>query len=86
MVQARHIFEDTTIYIRLYLEFYNLWLNTYIVYKLYKTEIKVRIAERGLQLPHVYAEENPKSVWLHNLPSLCVPVDELNAAGTEVYV
>ena len=59
MVQSRHIFEDTTIYIRLYLEFYNLWLNTYIVYKLYKTEIKVPIAERGLQLPHVYAEENP---------------------------
>ena len=59
MVQARHIFEDTTLYIRLYLEFYNPRLNTYIVYKLYNTEIKVRIAERGLQLPHVYAEENP---------------------------
>ena len=59
MVQARHIFEDTTIYIRLYLEFYNPSLNTYIVYKLYNTEIKVRIEERGLQLPHVYAEENP---------------------------
>ena len=45
MVQARHIFEDTTIYIRLYLEFYNPKLNTYIVYKLYNTEIRVRIEE-----------------------------------------
>ena len=59
MVQARHIFENTTIYIRLYLEFYNPRLNTYIVYKLYNTEINVRIEERELQLPHVYAEETP---------------------------
>ena len=56
MVQARHIFEDTTLYIRLYLEFYNPRLNTYIVYKLYNTKIKDRIGEMGLQLPHVYAE------------------------------
>ena len=46
MIQARHIFENTTIYIRLYLEFYNPRLNTYIVYKFYNTEIKVRIEEK----------------------------------------
>ena len=59
MVQARYIIENTAIYIRLYLNFYKSSLNAYIVYKLYNTEIKVRIEERGLQLPHVYAEENP---------------------------
>ena len=59
MVQARHIFEDTTLYIRLYLEFYNLWLNTYIIYKLYITEIPVRTEGKGLQLPQVYTEETP---------------------------
>ena len=46
-------------YIRLDFEFFEQSLSTYIVYKLYDTEIKIRIAERGLQLPHVYAEENP---------------------------
>jgi hypothetical protein len=46
MVQARHIFENTTIYIRLDLEFYKPSLNTYIAYKLYNTEKKVRIEER----------------------------------------
>ena len=46
MVQARHIFENTTIYIRLDLEFYKHSLNTYIAYKLYNTENKVRIEER----------------------------------------
>ena len=45
MVQARHIFKNTTLYIRLYLEFYKPCLNTYIVYKLYNTEIKVRREE-----------------------------------------
>jgi len=45
MVQARHIFENTTIYIRLDLEFYKPSLNTYIAYKFYNTENKVRIEE-----------------------------------------
>ena len=45
MVQARHIFENTTICIRLDLEFYKPSLNTYIAYKLYNTENKVRIEE-----------------------------------------
>ena len=47
MVQARHIFENTVIYIRLYLKFYKPSLNTYIVYKLYNTEIKVQIEGRA---------------------------------------
>ena len=46
MIQTRYTFENTTIYIRLDLEFYKLSLNTYITYKLYKTENKVRIEER----------------------------------------
>ena len=46
-------------YIRLDFEFFEQSLSTYIVYKLYNTEIKVRIEERDLQLPHVYAEETP---------------------------
>ena len=46
MVQTRHTFENTTIYIRLDLEFYKPSLNTYITYKLYNTENKVRIEER----------------------------------------
>ena len=45
MVQARHIFENTTMYIRLDFEFFEQSLSTYIVYKLYNTEIKVRIEE-----------------------------------------
>ena len=46
MVQTRHTFENTIIYIRLDLEFYKPSLNTYITYKLYNTENKVRIEER----------------------------------------
>ena len=46
MVQTRHTFENTIIYIRLDLEFYKPSLNTYIAYKLYNTENKVRIEER----------------------------------------
>ena len=46
MVQTRHTFEITTIYVRLDLEFYKPSSNTYITYKLYKTENKVRIEEK----------------------------------------
>ena len=46
MVQTRHTFENAIIYKRLDLEFYKPNLNTYITYKLYKTENKFRIEER----------------------------------------
>jgi len=46
MIQTRYTFENTTIYIRFDLEFYKPSLNTYITYKLYNTENKVRIEER----------------------------------------
>ena len=47
MVQARHIFENTTMYIRLDFEFFEQSLSTYTVYKLYNTEIRVRVEERA---------------------------------------
>ena len=86
MVQARHIFENTTLYIRLYLKFYKPNLNTYIVYKLYNTEIKVRIEERVYN----YQKRTPRRSLTMCLapqpPIYYVPTDEINATGTEINV
>ena len=42
MVQARYVYENTTIYTRLNRKFYKTKFETYIIYKLYITETKVR--------------------------------------------
>ena len=47
------------IYIRLYLKFYKPSLNKYIIYKLYNTEVRVQLEERGLQLPKACPREIP---------------------------
>ena len=86
MVQTRHTFKNTTIYIRLDLEFYKPSLNTYIVYKLYDTEIKVRIKERVYNYQKSNLERSLTKRLAPQPPPLCVPTDELDAAGTEVYV
>ena len=86
MVQARYIFENTALYIRFYLKFYKPSLNTYIVYKLYNTDIRVRIEKRTYNYQKCTLGRSLISVWIHNLPSICVSSDELNVAGTEVYV
>ena len=59
MIQARHIIKNTAISTKLCHKFYKPSLNTYIIYKLYLTETKVRIEEKGLQLPQVGTEETP---------------------------
>ena len=58
MIQTRHTFENITIYIRLDLKFYKPSLNTYITYKFYNTENKVRIEERIYNYQRV-SEEIP---------------------------
>ena len=43
-------------------KFYKTSLNTYIIYKLYKAETKIRIEEESLHLPQVCTEESPNYV------------------------
>ena len=49
-------------YTRFCHKFYKPSSNTNIKYKLYNIETKIWTEERGLQLPHVHAEETPNKV------------------------
>ena len=73
--------------IELDLKFYKPSLNKYIIHKLCNAEILVHLEERAYNFPKVCLERDPQlNVWLHELPSLGIPTDELGAARAEVYV